>query len=193
MRIPGSTWSPTPNLYQTGEPVDLLVMHYTAAGPASGSVAWLCKPEAKASAHVVIERDGRVWQLAELTARTWHAGGSTSRWNGLGVNTRSIGIELANWGPLKGSAGSWLTHTGRPYSGPTPHIDARGAAWEPYPEAQIAALEGVCRHLLGQFPRLKTPSGGRQPRVVGHQDVDPVRKTDPGPAFPWDRVRGWFA
>jgi N-acetylmuramoyl-L-alanine amidase len=80
-----------------------LVMHYTAGGSASESIGWLANPDAKASAHVVIAKDGTVTQMVDFNRRAWHAGEST--WKGVdGLNGHSIGIELDGFGFL-GNAG----------------------------------------------------------------------------------------
>ena len=78
---------------------EYLVMHYTAGSSAESAVAWLCNPEAKASAHLVIGRDGSITQLAAFNRSAWHAG--QSRWAGRNsLNAFSIGIELDNAGKL---------------------------------------------------------------------------------------------
>ena len=88
-----------------------LVIHYTAAGAAAGSIRHLTSKAARASAHLVIGRDGDVTQLGRFDEKLWHAG--TSRWKGiLGLNGHSVGIELANWGKLSGGSGGWKTWTG---------------------------------------------------------------------------------
>ncbi len=72
-----------------------LVKHYTAGTTLDGAVSWFKKPEAKASAHFVIDRSGRVVQMVELNKCEWHAGQST--WGNIkGLNRHSIGIELVN-------------------------------------------------------------------------------------------------
>jgi len=50
-----------------------------------------------------------------------------------------------------------------------------------FPETQIIALEGLCRGLLARHP---IPAQ----RVLGHSDVAPQRKQDPGELFPWPRL-----
>jgi len=53
--------------------------------------------------------------------------------------------------------------------------------YRPFPEPQIAALEALCRLILARHPI--------PPRnVVGHSDVAPQRKEDPGELFPWSRL-----
>ena len=51
----------------------------------------------------------------------------------------------------------------------------------PFPEAQMAALERLGRDILARHP---IPSH----RVVGHSDIAPDRKTDPGELFDWARL-----
>ncbi len=59
-------------------------------------------------------------------------------------------------------------------------LDNDGAA--PFPEAQIDALEGLLRGVMARHPAI------RPERVLGHSDVAPSRKVDPGPLFPWGRL-----
>ena len=65
---------------------------------AGAALERLCDPEAEVSAHYLIARDGRLWQLVDEDMRAWHAG--AGQWRGMGdINSRSIGIELDNRGP----------------------------------------------------------------------------------------------
>ena len=82
--------------------LDTVIIHYTAGTSAKGSAAWLCNPQAGASAHLVIGREGEIYQLIPFTTKAWHAG--VSQYQGRkGFNNYSIGIELDNAGPLKRS------------------------------------------------------------------------------------------
>jgi N-acetylmuramoyl-L-alanine amidase len=133
---------------------ELVVLHYTAMATAEAALARLRDPAAEVSAHYLIAEDGRVWRLVDEAARAWHAG--VGSWRGTGdVNSRSIGIELANPGPL--------------------------AAFPPFPEPQMAALETL---LDGILPRWSIPAAG----VIAHSDMAPGRKADPGPKFDWRRL-----
>ena len=62
-------------------------------------------------------------------------------------------------------------------------IELEGADQIPYESAQYQTLTQVTRELQRRYPGI-TPK-----RIVGHSDIAPNRKTDPGPAFDWDRFR----
>lgn len=62
-------------------------------------------------------------------------------------------------------------------------IELEGADHSPYESTQYAMLARVIAVLCRSYPRL-TPD-----RVVGHSDIAPGRKSDPGPAFDWPRLR----
>lgn len=62
-------------------------------------------------------------------------------------------------------------------------IELEGTDHEPYTEAQYASLVALTRVLQGACPALTAQ------RIVGHSDIAPGRKTDPGPAFDWRAYR----
>jgi AmpD protein len=62
-------------------------------------------------------------------------------------------------------------------------IELEGTDSVPYTAKQYRRLIGVARLLMRQFPRIAPQ------RIVGHSDVAPSRKTDPGPSFDWQRFR----
>jgi len=162
-----------------------LVMHYTAGASAESSVRHLTKKETKASAHLVIGRDGAISQLVPFNRIAWHAG--RSRWQGLiGMNRHSIGIELDNAGPLDGGSGQWRSWFGRTY----PDDDVVVAShkfegiergWHRYTEAQLTAALEASEAIVSHYGLIE---------VLGHDDIAPERKLDPGPAFPMENFRG---
>lgn len=172
----------TPNLGEAMTP-EYLVIHYTAGCSAEGAVAWLCDPAARASAHLVIGRDGSLTQLAPFNRIAWHAG--RSLWAGRSnVNSCSIGIELDNAGRLERVGECWRSSIGqREYPDNQVLIanhqhDRPGTppcGWHRYSQAQLAAAGEVGMLLVREYA-LKD--------VVGHDDIAPGRKSDPGPAFP---------
>lgn len=61
-------------------------------------------------------------------------------------------------------------------------IELEGTDEVPYTDAQYTALTALLEALRRVWPVLAPP------RIVGHSDVAPGRKTDPGPSFDWDRL-----
>jgi N-acetylmuramoyl-L-alanine amidase len=89
--------APSPNFDVRKTPPDMVVLHYTGMTTGAAALERLRDPEAKVSAHYLIEEDGRIFRLVAEERRAWHAG--VSFWRGeRDVNGRSIGIELVNPG-----------------------------------------------------------------------------------------------
>ena len=162
---------------------EYLVMHYTAGSSAEGSIAWLRNPAAKASAHLVIGRDGRITQLVPFNRVAWHAG--QSQWAGRdGLNGFSIGIELDNAGRLERAGQRWVSAATKRAYAEDDVLEANHkhdrpgtlpSGWHEYTEAQIEAAAQAGLALMEKYA-LKD--------VLGHEDIAPGRKSDPGPAFP---------
>ena len=90
---------PSPNFgaRPAGAGTDILLLHYTDMPTAEAAIAWLADPRSQVSCHYVVAEDGAITQMVPESARAWHAG--VSAWKGEGdVNSRSIGIEIANLG-----------------------------------------------------------------------------------------------
>ena len=88
---------PTPNFDARHSLPDMIILHYTGMKSGEAAVERLCDPEARVSAHYVVEEDGRIFRLAPEERRCWHAG--VSRWRGQDqLNGVSIGIEIVNPG-----------------------------------------------------------------------------------------------
>ncbi|MFO1105584.1 MAG: N-acetylmuramoyl-L-alanine amidase [Amaricoccus sp.] len=114
--VPRVRSSPNHGPRRDGARPDLVVLHHTAMRSAEAALDRLCDPAAEVSAHYLIAEDGAVWQLVDEAERAWHAG--AGQWGAVtDVNSRSIGIELVNPGPLDG--------------------------FPPFPESQMTALEAL--------------------------------------------------
>lgn len=90
---------PSPNFggRRGGVIADLIVLHYTAMASPAAALDRLCDPACEVSAHYFITPQGDVLRLVEEDQRAWHAGAGA--WGGCrDINSRSIGIELANDG-----------------------------------------------------------------------------------------------
>lgn len=161
-----------------------LVLHYTAGRSAESSINWFTRPEARASAHLVIGRDGSITQMAPFNRVTWHAG--KSEWNELtGLNSHSIGIEIDNAGKLTKVGNQWMAWFMEPYPDnevilATHKFEDKESGWHVYTPAQIDAVVEVTTLLVRHY---------KLEDVLGHEDISPKRKFDPGPAFPIHNVR----
>lgn len=62
-------------------------------------------------------------------------------------------------------------------------IELEGTDFEAFTDIQYRTLVGITNLLLDEYPCLNLE------RIVGHSDIAPGRKTDPGPYFEWDRYR----
>jgi N-acetylmuramoyl-L-alanine amidase len=81
--------------------IDTLVLHYTDMTSAHDALVHLCNPESKVSSHYLVDESGEIYQLVDEAKRAWHAG--ESYWRGhSNINSRSIGIEIANPGHSHG-------------------------------------------------------------------------------------------
>ncbi len=173
----------TPNRGGALEP-RYLVFHFTAGRNAKSSIDWLCNPDAKASAHLVVARDGSITQLAPFNVVTWHAG--VSYWEGLsGLNQHAIGIEMDNAGKLNKAGDTYQAWFGKEY----PENEVIQAQhrfepdvtyWHTYTEIQIAKALELATTLVKAY-HLRD--------IIGHEDITRGRKNDPGPAFPLANIR----
>src|SRR5471032_505212 len=138
--------------------VQFVVVHYTSAS-LERSLQLLTHGEV--SSHYLIgdDKGATVYKLVDENLRAWHAG--ESEWQGrTWLNSSSIGIEIVN-------PGFRDTPTGR--------------LWYPYSEAQVQALIVQLKDIVKR--------NNIDPRnVIGHSDIAPLRKLDPGPLFPWKRL-----
>lgn len=138
--------------------IQFVVVHYTSAS-LERSLQLLTHGDV--SSHYLIgdDKSGTIYKLMDETQRAWHAG--ESQWQGrTWLNSSSIGIEIVNPGYKD-------TSTGR--------------LWYPYSEAQIESLITLLKDI--------SKRNGISPRhIIGHSDIAPLRKLDPGPLFPWKRL-----
>lgn len=162
-----------------------LVMHYTAVTSANSSINWFKNPDAKASAHLLIDRGGNITQFAPFNIVTWHAG--LSKWAGInGLNSSSIGIELVNGGRLKKTGDSFICPTDQRNVASAETIfathknESHSDYWHQYTEPQLQKAIEVGALLVNHYGLMD---------VLGHEDISPIRKSDPGPAFPMSSFR----
>ena len=156
-----------------------VIFHFTnGVGP--GLVGWLTSDSARASTHVLVRRDGSVVQLLPFDHKAWHVG--ASRWGSLvGLNKDSIAIEMENLGQLQPEGDAWRTWNGKPVPSEEVYRAADGTGWHAFTDAQLATAKAVLETIKQADPNIID--------ILGHADVSPGRKVDPGPAFPMEDFR----
>lgn len=138
-----------------------LVLHYTV-GDFPRALNVLTKPSAApvSSHYLISENPVRTYRLVDESRRAWHAG--PSYWRGhAGLNASSVGIEIVNTGGTRGPDGVMQ--------------------FKPFPQAQIDEVIALSREIIERH-------NIRPERVVGHSDIQPRSKQDPGPLFPWKQL-----
>ena len=161
------------------ERIRFVVIHYTA-GNWQQSLHILTRPSDRpVSAHYLIPESGdtsypvdqalKVYQLVPEQQRAWHAG--DSQWEDkTGLNDLSIGIELVNQSWCERQTNQLLP-------------EAELCLLNDFDPAQLQLLLALLKDILARNPDI-TPT-----RVLGHSDIVPQRKQDPGSRFPWQ----WLA
>lgn len=143
--------------------VSTIVLHYTSA---NNEASLRILSERNVSAHYLVtdKRKPHIYQLVDESRRAWHAG--VSEWYGRSdLNSTSIGIEIVNQGLIS-----------NPRSG---HLEGPGAdKWDDYSAQQTRTLAILVKDIIARH-QIKPEN------IVGHSDVAPQRKIDPGPLFPW--------
>lgn len=135
-----------------------IVLHYTV-------IDWekslkVLTTGGQVSAHYLV-RDNPVasYALVDENRRSWHAG--ASYWAGnTNLNSASIGIEIVNAGYVDGPG---------------------GRVYAPFPQAQIDEVIALVRDIQKRH-------NVKPDRIIGHADIAPGRKQDPGPQFPWRQL-----
>lgn len=136
-----------------------LILHYTALDD-DRSVRVLTTQSVSAHYLVGDQNDKEIYQLVDENKRAYHAG--ISSWRKIeNLNDSSIGIEIVNPGYTTDSSGQRVFY--------------------PYPEWQFKKVAALVKDLVDRYQILPT-------NVLGHSDIAPTRKQDPGPLFPWERL-----
>ena len=182
-RLEGAKLAGSPNKGGQLNP-DTIVIHYTAGSSAESATRTLSNPNSKASAHVVIDFDGSITQLVPFNVVAWHAGKSRHK-DRVGLNNYSVGIEIVNAGRLRKSGTQYVSWFGKKY--PAEEVfygvhrnENTPSYWHEYTEEQIAAVGELCEVLVSEYNMF---------HILGHEEISPGRKIDPGPAFPLDKLR----
>ena len=136
-----------------------LILHYTALDD-DRSVSVLT--EQSVSSHYLVNDlgDKDIYQLVDENKRAYHAGVSAWR-NDKNLNDNSIGIEIVNAGYTTDASGERV--------------------FAPFSEDQFKKVAALVKDIVDRYMIPPT-------KVLGHSDIAPTRKQDPGPNFPWKRL-----
>ncbi|MCR4315965.1 MAG: N-acetylmuramoyl-L-alanine amidase [Planctomycetes bacterium] len=157
---PAMTWSAAysgnyTNASRTASNIDTIVIH-TIEGTASSAINWFKNSSAKVSSHYVVSKTGQITQMVDVADKAW----TQTYYNGRAIGIECEGYASQNgWTPQLMSALEQLT------------------AWL----CQTYTVSAV--HPSGQAASSSSPynKGG----LVGHYQITPWNKTDPGSYFPW--------
>lgn len=139
-----------------------LILHYTVLDAAASLKEFTGQTAVRASIHYLVT-DGdhpKIYGLVDESRNAWHAGVGGGWKADRSINNTSIGIEIVNRG--------WV-------DGPN------GKQWFPFPDAQMDILVP----LIADIARRNHIA---PENILGHSDVAPQRKQDPGALFPWKRL-----
>ena len=179
--IVGCTGLQTTDSANQNSRVSIIVIHHTTAD-FGDSLHILTQPSNyPVSSHYLIPEPGdptygktklKTFQLVDESRRAWHAG--TSYWAGKsGLNDQSIGIELVNR--------TWC-HASTEWVDPDSGRPDRLCFYPDFADGQIELLVELLDEILERHPDV------RPTHIIGHSDIAPGRKIDPGPRFPWQRL-----
>ena len=157
--------------------IDHLVIHFTSENFAESMRLLTQRTDVPVSAHYLVPEGGdpsyprrrlRIHRLVDEQRRAWHAG--ESYWHGeVSLNSRSIGIEIVNR--------ARCADIDPNLDPPTP--ENQRCVFPEYDSEQLDLVIALARDILDRYP-------GMDPEdVVGHADIAPARRVDPGPMFPW--------
>ncbi|MES2898391.1 MAG: N-acetylmuramoyl-L-alanine amidase [Pseudomonadota bacterium] len=135
--------------------VKFIIVHYTVSDLPQ-SIKILT--EQTVSSHYLLtdEQEPKIYQLVDETRQANHAG--VSNWkNYTLLNGSSVGIEIVNKGFTEGPD---------------------GRIWYPFPQPQVDKLIVLLKEIVARH-------GVPPENILGHSDIAPQRKQDPGPLFPW--------
>ena len=134
--------------------IKYIILHYTAMKSDVEALEYMCDRKNKVSAHFLINKLGKIFNLVNTNFRAWHAG--FSYWKKeTDINSASIGIEIDNSG--------------------------YNLRFENYTKVQISSLNKLLIFLKDKY-------NIRGENILGHSDIAPYRKIDPGEKFPWQAL-----
>ncbi len=148
-----------------------IILHYTALDD-ENSKKVLTEQEVSAHFLITTRDEESIYNLVPEDKRAWHAG--ESEWkSSKNLNDSSIGIEIVNLGLNEDILDD--TDVGVERALKNQYRQA------PYTEEQIKKIAILVKYLSEKYEIAPE-------NILGHSDVAPQRKLDPGPMFPWKEL-----
>ncbi len=136
-----------------------VIVHYTAL---NNEKSIMVLTERGVSSHYLVNDlgDKEIYQLVDENKRAYHAGVGSWRKH-KNFNDNSIGIEIVNDGYV---------------------LDENGKrVFSPFPRWQVRKVAQLLKDIVRRYEIPPT-------NILGHSDIAPTRKQDPGPEFPWKEL-----
>lgn len=160
--------------------INYLVIHFTSEDFAESLRLLTQRTDSPVSSHYLVPQPDdatyprgtiKVHRLVREDRRAWHAG--QSYWAGKeGLNDQSIGVEIVN----QSACVDTDSHAGES----TP--ENQSCQYFPYPDEQLELVASLLQDILARNPDIDPVD------VIGHADIAPSRRVDPGPLFPWKQL-----
>ena len=163
-----------------------IILHYTALDDEK-SIEVLTKQEVSAHFLITDIDSDPIYNLVPEDKRAWHAG--SSEWKtSKNLNDSSIGIEIVNAGLIDITTSIPVILTNDNIDNPiTQNVDdiniktIHEYKQNPYTDIQIKKIANLILYLSKKYEILPE-------NILGHSDIAPQRKVDPGPMFPWKEL-----
>lgn len=160
--------------------IQYLVLHFTSEHFEESLRLLTQRTDAPVSVHYLVpepdddtydRRSLKIFRLVPEDRRAWHAG--KSYWAGAdSLNDSSVGVEIVNR--------SACVDNDPETEAPTP--EDQTCTFLGFPDEQIELVIELAQDILERNPDIDPVD------VIGHGDIAPTRRVDPGPLFPWKRL-----
>ncbi|WP_296206272.1 N-acetylmuramoyl-L-alanine amidase [Psychrobacter sp. UBA3962] len=154
--------------------IRFIVLHYTAENEAA-SLEILTKGNVSAHYLVPLADNQKIYQLVPENERAWHAGAGGFEGRQI-LNDTSIGIEIVNLGiapEFRGQNAKMALKANNGYHPPHHYVN--------FTDLQIKKVAQLVQDIAARYDIEPTS-------IIGHSDMAPSRKIDPGAKFPWEKL-----
>lgn len=170
--------------------IEYVVLHYTVTQTAKEATDIFRNPSNKVSAHYIVDKNADVYQMVKEKNVAWHAGCNpnnegycNSKYSNM--NSKSIGVEIVNlgfdcekYGKTDCEKATTICYDDLDKS----KCVFEEKTWEPYPPKQYEKVISLVTDILYR-------NNLDENAIIGHEEVNPLRKSDPGPLMDIRKVR----